>query len=60
MLTKEESSHRLAARWTMIPMTRPMDTLVINIKDRKSPIGAALSRAARLHSDFVEWIDRTN
>ena len=56
MLTKEESLRRLAARWMMIPMTRPMDTLVINVRDRKSPVGVALSRAARSHSDFVEWV----
>jgi len=56
-LTTEEASRRLAALWTMIPMTRPMDTLVINIIDRNSPIGVALSRTARLHSDFVEWLN---
>jgi hypothetical protein len=56
-LTTEEASRRLVALWTMIPMTRPMDTLVINILDRNSAVGVALSRAARLHSDFVEWLN---
>lgn len=46
---------RLAAwRWCMIPLTRPMDTLVITWTDELSPLVSVIMEAARKHSDFVE------
>ena len=48
---------RLAAwRWCMIPLTRPMDTLVITWTDETSPLVSVIMEAARKHSDFVELI----
>lgn len=47
-----------AARWTMIPMTRAIDTLVIQISTQPSYIRDALANAAEACSDFIEWIRR--
>jgi hypothetical protein len=46
-------AHLFAARWVMIPMTRAIDTLVIQIDARPSPIRDALAQAAEACSDFV-------
>lgn len=44
-----------AARWLLIPVTRAMDTLVIHVSDRNSPVYAALKTAAERCPGFVEW-----
>ncbi len=46
-------AHLFAARWVMIPMTRAIDTLVIQINAKPSPIRDALAQAAEACSDFV-------
>lgn len=46
-------AHLFAARWVMIPMTRAMDTLVIQTDAKPSPIRDALDQAAKACSDFV-------
>lgn len=46
----------LAARWLMIPLTRAMDTLVIQIESRTSPLYAALAAATTEYADYVQWI----
>jgi hypothetical protein len=56
-LSIEERAQRSAATWMMIPITRPMDTLVMNITNQESVFGNAVNRAASLYSDFVEWIE---
>jgi hypothetical protein len=43
-----------AWRWCMIPLTRPIDTLVIGLRDEASPLGRVVLAAAREHGDFVE------
>jgi hypothetical protein len=47
-----------AARWLLIPLTRAMDTLVIQLdsKDSSSPLYKALRSAAAEYADYVEWI----
>jgi hypothetical protein len=52
-------AHRYAARWLMIPLTRAIDTLVIQIDSTSSPIGTALKKAAELCSDSVLWKTNT-
>lgn len=49
-------AHLYAARWLLIPMTRAMDTLVIQISKEDSPVRTALLQTATEYSDFVEWL----
>jgi hypothetical protein len=44
-----------AARWLMIPLTRAMDTLVIQVGQRPSRIRTVLERVADRCEDFVDW-----
>lgn len=48
-------AHLYAARWLMIPMTRAVDTLVIQISSHQSVIREALLKAANQCADFVQW-----
>lgn len=50
-------AHHYAARWLMIPLTRAIDTLVIQVNDRGSALGRVLHGLAEGEcSDFMEWI----
>lgn len=40
----------------MIPLTRAMDTLVINISDKPNPIRDALEALRAKRADFLEWV----
>jgi hypothetical protein len=40
----------------MIPLSRAMDTLVINVSDRPGPIRHALAKVQKQRADFVEWL----
>lgn len=46
---------RYAARWLMIPLTRAIDTLVIQIGKEDSVVRTALKQSADICRDFVEW-----
>jgi len=48
-----------AARWLLIPLTRAIDTLVIQLDKRHSPVRTALEAAAAEYSDYIEWIAAT-
>lgn len=50
-----EEAHRHAARWLMIPLSRAVDTLVIQVEAGSSPVRDALHNAAEACVDFVEW-----
>lgn len=50
-----EESHRHAARWLMIPMSRALDTLVIQVEFGSSRVRDALAQAAEECADFVVW-----
>lgn len=41
--------------WTLMPLTRPIDTLVITLKDPSSEIGKLLKSISDLCNDFVRW-----
>jgi len=47
--------HRFATRWLMIPLSRAVDTLVLEVGTGRSRLKEALQRVADRHSDFVEW-----
>jgi hypothetical protein len=51
----EKLSNRAAWRWTLIPLTRPIDTLVISLKDISSPFAKAMLSIAKDKSDLVEY-----
>ncbi len=50
-----QEAHLYAAHWSLIPLTRAMDTLVIQITGQPGPVREALQRAAAECRDFVEW-----
>jgi hypothetical protein len=45
-----------ASRWLMIPLTRSIDTLVINIGLQDSFVKHALLTVAARRADFVQWV----
>ncbi|WP_070988584.1 DEAD/DEAH box helicase family protein [Halofilum ochraceum] len=53
--SREDLAAVFASRWVMIPLTRAMDTLVINIRDGGGPVRDALNAAYQEYPDFVEW-----
>lgn len=44
----------MAWRWCMIPVTRPIDTLVITLRERQGPVAQVLSSIASASPDYVE------
>jgi hypothetical protein len=52
----EDRARASASRWAMIPLTRAMDTLVINICGRTGLIREALEELSARRRDFVEWM----
>ena len=49
------SKKRLVYLWALMPLTRPIDTLVITLRDPKSEIGTILKQLSDTYKDFVEW-----
>jgi hypothetical protein len=41
--------------WSLIPLTRAIDTLVITIKDKNSDIAKKLYEFHKENSEFIEW-----
>jgi hypothetical protein len=52
-----ERASRVAWRWVMIALTRPIDTLVITVRDPQSEVAKVIEAVAKSHSDFVQRID---
>lgn len=44
-----------ALQWLLIPLTRAIDTLVIQVKDKTHPVSQALFQVANRNKDIVEW-----
>jgi len=53
----EETKESFAYRWSMIPMTRAVDSLVITLKNPKGDYATALRAVAAKNPDFVEWLE---
>lgn len=51
----EEKRKSYAGNWLLIPLTRAVDTLVINVKDRKGPLYDILKRIYETNDDYIEW-----
>jgi len=54
--SKEELAENFASQWAMIPLTRAMDTLVINVSKSESKVKDVLAQVHQKRSDFVQWI----
>jgi hypothetical protein len=50
------AASRYAARWVMIPLTRGMDSIVIELSEALGPFWQALRDIASSHCDYVRWI----
>ncbi len=57
LMSAEEQRHQFAYLWSLIPLTRGIDTIVITIKNRLSPLCPILRELASEHGDFVTWIE---
>jgi len=57
--TTEDLARQHASRWVMIPMTRAIDTLVINVTGASGVLRTALMKVSVQRGDFVEWIRLT-
>ena len=55
LVTAEEAATTYASQWALIPMTRAVDTLVLQIRD-ESPFSRALLRTQEFCQDFCEII----
>ncbi len=55
--TFEEKRNRFVYLWSLIPLTRAIDTLVITIKNRNSNLCKHLWRVYERYPDFIQWID---
>jgi hypothetical protein len=55
-LSETDNLEQRIARWLLIPLTRAMDTLVIQIDDLQSPVYAALVAADQAYPGIVQWV----
>ena len=53
-MSPEERARRVAWTWCMMAFTRPIDTLVITLKNRGSEVSQVLSRIAEANPDLVD------
>lgn len=51
-----ERASRAAWHWVMIALTRPIDTLVITLRDPQSEVAKIIEAVAKSHSDFVQRV----
>ena len=54
---EDEEKQIYAYRWSLIALTRAIDTIVISLRNPKSEVGSTLKSIAEACPDFVEWID---
>jgi hypothetical protein len=52
----ELEAEAVAWRWCMIPITRPIDTLVITLRSKESRVGKILSELAKSMPDLIEVV----
>lgn len=53
----EEKKRKFVYLWSLIPLTRAIDTLVITIKDKNSDVCKFLRKTYERYPDFIQWID---
>jgi hypothetical protein len=47
----------LARRWIMIPLTRAIDSLVVQLESTRGDLATALRCAHRRYPELIEWIE---
>lgn len=57
MKTFEERRQEFVYLWALIPMTRAVDRLIINIRDKESEICKTLEEIYNERPDLIDWID---
>ncbi len=57
LVSPEQEAHRRAAQWLMIPLTRAIDTLVIQVLSPDHRVTGALRDAKDRCKDVVEWLE---
>jgi len=55
--TFEQKRDDFVNLWTLIPLTRAIDTLIITIDDKKSDLYIILKKIYRNNPDIIEWIE---
>lgn len=53
----EEKRRKFVYLWSLIPLTRAIDTLVITIKNKESNVYKYFRRTYERNPDFIQWID---
>lgn len=53
----DEKRNKFVNLWTLIPLTRAIDTLILTIKNRESKIAKLLYEIYRSNPDTIEWIE---
>tara|TARA_B100001063_G_C16763724_1_gene557436 strand:- start:185 stop:2242 length:2058 start_codon:yes stop_codon:yes gene_type:complete len=52
----EEQKRNEAFRWTLIALTRPIDSTVITLRDKNSELGKILQEVHAAHPNIIDWI----
>ncbi len=55
--TPEARKKRCVNLWSLMPLTRAIDTLVITLKDKNSDTATMLKKLAIKNEDIIEWLD---
>lgn len=53
--SKKDRCDKYVKLWSLIPLSRPMDTLIITLKNPDSEIGKILKKIANNYSHYVKW-----
>lgn len=56
-LDPTEKARLFAWQWTMIALTRPIDTLFITIREEESEVAKVIKDVGRSLPDMIQWID---
>ena len=54
---KEDKKFKHSHLWSLIPLTRPIDTLIITLKDSEADYVKKLKTIVNEYRDFVCWIN---
>lgn len=58
--TEDEKRNKFTRRWSLMPLTRAIDTLIITIKNPQSDLAKDLYEIYTKNDDYIEWIDSSN
>jgi hypothetical protein len=53
----DEKRRKFVYLWSLIPLTRAIDTLVITIKNKDTDVYKYLRKAYERYPDFIQWIE---